>query len=117
MCNDPIIFVVRLFCVTQYETAVIHVRRTDDLHAIFTQGLQGRNHARRNGTVASAYVDDGFSARLSQCFVGSVINVAIGVGDAYVWQALDVFDVEFRIHGVTLGRQAEPVGFAFNDHT
>ena len=116
MCNDPVVFVVRLFCVTQYETTGIHVGRTDDLYAVFTQCLQGRHYAGRNRAVAGADVNDGLGAGLSQCLVGGVINVAVRVGDTHVWQALDVLDVELRVHGVTLGRQAEPVGFAFNHH-
>ena len=86
------------------------------MHAIFAQFLQGRDDARRYRTIAGAYVNDRFGAVLCQCFVSGVIYVAVGVGDADIRQGLDVFNVEFRIHGVTLGGQAEPVGFAFNHH-
>ena len=61
-------------------------------------------------------MNDRFGARLGQCLVGSVAHVAIAVGNFNVRQAFDGLDVELRIHGVTLGRQAEPVGFTLDDH-
>lgn len=116
MRHDPVVLVVRLFGITQDETAGVDVGRTNDLHAVLAQGLQGRDHTRGDRTVAGARMDDRFGTGLSQCLVGRVADVAVGIGDFDVRQALDGFDVEFRIHGVTLGRQTEPVGFALNYH-
>jgi hypothetical protein len=38
--HDPVVFVVRLFGVTQNETTGIDVGRADDLHAVFAQACR-----------------------------------------------------------------------------
>jgi hypothetical protein len=40
--HDPVVLVVRLFGVAQHETTLVDVGRTDDLHAVLAQFLQGR---------------------------------------------------------------------------
>lgn len=94
--DNPVVLVVRLFGVTQDETTGVDVGRADDLHAILTQGLQGWDYAGGHRTIAGTGMDDRFGTGLGQSLVGGVVDVAVGVGDFYVRQALDVLDVEFE---------------------
>ncbi|MNM55796.1 hypothetical protein D3C81_669450 [compost metagenome] len=61
-------------------------------------------------------MNDRLGTVLRQCLVGSVGHVAVAIGDVHGRQAADLLDVEFRIDGMTFGRQAEPVGFTFHHH-
>ena len=96
MRHDPVVLVVWLFCVAQDKTAGIDVGRADDLHAILAQGLQGRHDARGHRAIAGTGVDDCLGTGLGQGLVRGVADIAVGVGDLYVRQALMVLISNFE---------------------
>ncbi len=73
--HDPVVLVIRLFGVTQYETTLVDMRRADDLHAVLAQFLQRRDYPRRYRTVAGTGMDQRLGAVLCQRLVAVSVTL------------------------------------------
>src|SRR5262245_48654450 len=100
--DDPIVFVVGLFCVANHEPAAGHAGRPDDLYALLAQLDQRGHDAVGYRTVAGAGVDERLCTFLRKGFIGHVGHVAVAIDNFDRCQRIDAIDVEFGLYGVPL---------------